>query len=190
MNPIIKFYTNNQVLDADLKSLTFEDIFWWNDDYLESRHSYIQWYFPLLEPSTQVPGSPVLDEESVFLINRYPEVYGKMQRKAFVRMLAFFELRYSLLFKTIRCKNDWLTQKPKWVNVGEYNHNYRRITRIMKSLTLFGNDVLAQRLYRCLVLANNDFYNNTGVNCFSDEVLKFWSNATSNTLNTINHEKP
>ena len=58
------------------------------------------------------------------------------------------------------------------------------------SLTLFGNDVLAQRLYRCLVLANNDFYNNTGVKCFSDEVLKFWSDATSNTLNTNNHEKP
>ena len=179
MNPIIKFYTNNQVLDVDLKPLTFEDIFWWNDDYLESRHSYIQWYFPLLEPSVQVPGSPVLDEESLFIIRKHSDAYSKMQRKAFVRMLAFFELRYSLLFKTIRCKNDWVTQKPKWVTVGEYNHNYSRITRIMKSLTLFGNDVLAQQLYRCLIQANNNFHNTTGVKCFSDDVLKFWSDATS-----------
>ena len=73
MNHIIKFYIGNQVLDVNLNPLTFEDMFRWDDDYLESCHSYIQWYFPLLEPSTQVTGSPVLDEESALLINKYPK---------------------------------------------------------------------------------------------------------------------
>ncbi len=44
------------------------DILKFSDEELEETHDYIQWLFPLCEPSMAVPGSPYLVDEEVISI--------------------------------------------------------------------------------------------------------------------------
>lgn len=57
-----------------------------DDAQLERRHDFIQWLFPLPEPSRTVPGSPVLLPRDVAALKAVP-LAGEHLRLAAARML-------------------------------------------------------------------------------------------------------
>lgn len=82
---------------------------------LESTHDYIQWLFPLLTPSSTVPGVPILTRSEINAI-RDDAMAQKNLRRAVDRMGTFYE-----------STKTWLAP---------HDHNHLRITRIIRSIRL------------------------------------------------------
>ena len=60
MSKILEFYKGER---PNQEGLYLNDIMKFDSDELESNHSYIQWLFPLIEPSLAIPDSPILEED-------------------------------------------------------------------------------------------------------------------------------
>ena len=106
------------------------DIWEYSLEELETDHHYIQWLFPLQKRSINNLLCPVVKDIRDI---RDPEIIRNM-KKSFERMLEFYGLEYTdgQVKETIYFKESlkrWCTPK---------NHNFLRITRILKSLKLFG----------------------------------------------------
>lgn len=102
---------------------TVLDILACNDARLEATHDFIQWLFPLTEPSDAVPGSPVLVPGDVAAI-RASDMAQCALAAATDRMTIFYGRTHG-----------WLST---------YDHNHRRITRIIRSLRLLRGDAEAE----------------------------------------------
>ena len=57
MTPLVAFNLGEA---PDHRGRFVGEILQQDDDWLEATHDYIQWLFPLREPSQAVPGSPVV----------------------------------------------------------------------------------------------------------------------------------
>jgi len=135
MSRILQFYRDEQIHP---EGYTLRGIWNWNDQDLEYRHDYIQWLFPLPNLSREVPNSPVIDEEEMRQFRTDGSLKERM-RGSFQRMLAFYG------FKTMTNANgtsgviaaeDFPQKAVNWLTPG--NHNYKRISRILRSLRLLG----------------------------------------------------
>lgn len=104
-----------------------------DDAWLEATHDYIQWLFPLNEPSGVLPDAPLVDADTA---RRFREDAGLQQqvREALARMLRFLGLR--LDEGTLRPADNWPQRKTEWFTWN--THNSLRITRMLKSLVLLG----------------------------------------------------
>jgi hypothetical protein len=98
------------------------DVLAMNDVALEHTHDFIQWLFPLPEPSAAVPDAPVLSPEDIQAI-RVSELAPIALAGATDRMAIFYQTTHGWLMP-----ND---------------HNHRRITRIIRSLRLLVGDAEA-----------------------------------------------
>jgi len=115
----------------DARGRTLFDVLAMNDAALERNHDFIQWLFPLREPSGAVPDSPVLTDAEVEAIRN--SVMAQCALSAATdRMDAFY-----------RATHDWLMPN---------DHNHLRITRIIRSLRLLAGDELADS-FRAAILA-------------------------------------
>lgn len=114
----------------DARGRTLDQILAWGDAELDRRHDFIQWLFPLREPSAAVPGSPVLSPADVQAIRADPAARRNLDRAA-ARMLAFYG-----------ATANWR---------GPVDHNHLRITRVIKSLRLLADDRAADD-FRLVVL--------------------------------------
>jgi hypothetical protein len=135
----------------DTRKKTITDVISATDGELERRHNYIQWLFPLQEPSLAVLSSPILSDQDVAAICNSAAAQANLLR-ASERMLAFY-----------RTNQHWLR---------EHDHNHLRITRIIKSLRLLVGDVEADRFKAAigsLVAASHAPINST--------TLSFWDRA-------------
>ena len=101
------------------------------DHQAEATHDYIQWLFPLDEPSRSVNGAPVLAELDIDEIRQSSLAQANLAKSA-RWFLGFLE------------RNDHWTAK--------YNHKHLRITRVIKSLRLLASDEVADE-FRDKVLA-------------------------------------
>lgn len=119
---------------------TIEEIWQWNHGQLEYVHSYIQWLFPLPETSWAVPDSPVLSTKDIERFRASPELRGRVARSLEV-MLGFYGFRLGRLPEPpgrprIEPTEAFAERARHWLTTG--NHNFLRITRILRSLTLLG----------------------------------------------------
>ena len=73
---------------SDVAGHTVADVLAFDDDHLERRHDFIQWLFPLPEPSVAVPGSPVLEPEDVEALRGDERAHASLRRGA-ARMAEF-----------------------------------------------------------------------------------------------------
>ena len=81
------------------------------DHQAEATHDYIQWLFPLDEPSRSVNGAPVLTELDIDEIRQS-------------------SLAQASLAKSARWFLGFLERHDHWII--KYNHNHLRITRVLK----------------------------------------------------------
>lgn len=147
MNALLSFYRGESTNPEGRK---LEDIWIWQRDRLENVHNYIQWLFPLPEPSRFNATAPLLDEEVIqaFLSNK--ELRKRLFR-SFKLMLDFYGLQCvtsKALGVQISKADNFNSRKPFWLR--PMNHNHLRITRILRSLTLLGLSAYSKAFLICL----------------------------------------
>jgi len=106
----------------DYRGRTFAMLLQQSDHQAETTHDYIQWMFPLDEPSRSVNGVPVLNELDIEEIRQS-------------------SLAQANLAKSARWFRGFLKRNDHWIT--KYNHNHLRITRVIKSLRLLASDEAA-----------------------------------------------
>jgi Opioid growth factor receptor (OGFr) conserved region len=141
----------------------------WPDDLLESVHDYIQWMFPLREPSPFNPSAPLLDDDSILAFRTRPKLQENL-RISFRRMLKFYGLEMPAGSSIVKPALAFAEQSQNWLNVG--NHNHLRLTRIIKSLSTLGLRPESQGLCECLVGIHQNHRNQ-----ISQRTLRFWKEA-------------
>jgi hypothetical protein len=121
------------------------------DHEAETNHDYIQWLFPLDEPSRSVNGAPVLAELDIDEIRQSSLAQANLAKSA----------RWFLGF--LERNNHWITK---------YNHNHLRITRVIKSLRLLASDKAADEFRdKVLVLAGDN------LNLVDQKARGFWTSS-------------
>jgi hypothetical protein len=108
----------------------------WSDEDLERTHDYIQWMFPLAEPSGFNVDAPILDAGAISRFQSEPSLRGHLQT-SLIRMLSFYglEIHGTIPLSVTRAPN-FAERAENWLTPS--NHNHLRITRILKSLKLLG----------------------------------------------------
>jgi hypothetical protein len=138
---ILQFY---QVKAPDDRGRYLEDVLRFSDEQLEYTHDFIQWLFPLREPSGANPDAPCLDDAAIAQFRERPDLRDAM-RRALDRMLSFYGLAR---------EDDAIVTSPEFSRHAQWltpeNHNHLRLTRMLKSLRLLGNEPEARALYQCL----------------------------------------
>ena len=143
---LLDFYSGTGI---DHQGRKIEDIWSWNYEKLERVHDFIQWIFPLSEPSSFNPDAPILTVEEISSFRNSEELKGRLLI-SFDLMLGFYgfvRLENRGNVKILKGPN-YETRIQKWVT--PYNHNLLRITRILKSITLLGLSVYAAKFLDAL----------------------------------------
>jgi hypothetical protein len=168
MSQIIDFYSGAGV---DHRGRKLDEILEWDDTQLEETHDYIQWLFPLAEPSRFNPHAPLLSEADRAAFQSRPELQNNM-RRALQRMLKFYGFSHepSPDPHNVDIAVESSAQPPAWLNLGD--HNYLRITRILTSLALLGNRPLAESFCNRLRQLNDLYPNRVGIT-----TLSYWEGA-------------
>ncbi len=126
--PVLQAFLAGRGPDGSGRSI--ETVLAFGDDVLEASHNYIQWLFPLPEPSQAVPGSPVLALEEIGSIAR--DVTAKQNIDRAAAMMTGFYAR----------QTHWLVP---------HDHNHLRITRIIRSLKLLRGPEPARRFLQSIM---------------------------------------
>lgn len=166
---IVRFYGG---AGTDNLGRKLEDMWEWTDDQLESVHNYIQWMFPSNERSAFNADAPVLcDEEAEMFLNS-PYLQDRV-RASLVRILGFygFEMdkttdRGQVVIVPVNVNE----KAPVWLT--PHNHNFLRITRILKCLCLTGLKGEAVAFLTALQFVYISYSDAIG-----EETLKYWQAA-------------
>ena len=129
MSPLVRFYAGDA---PDARGRWLADIQGWDDARLEAVHDYIQWLFPLPEPSGFNPAAPLLTAEDSAAFHREPALRAALLA-SWQRMRRFYGLPVGA---------------ARWLTPG--NHNMLRLTRILRCLHLLGLQGDADALLRDL----------------------------------------
>jgi|SRR5689334_9341048 len=139
---LLEFYNGT---GSDDRGRRIEDVWRFSRDELEDIHDYIQWLFPLAERSAFNPGAPLLDDTTIQRFRTDATLRGNMERSLRL-MLAFYGLEIAGV--SIRRASNFAERSANWLTPG--NHNFLRLTRILKSLSLLGLGERAAQLLDCL----------------------------------------
>jgi Opioid growth factor receptor (OGFr) conserved region len=165
-DPLVLFYEGNA---PDNRGRYLREILAWDDDALEYTHDYIQWLFPITTIGVN-PYAPPASSATIDAFRRDPLLRASL-RRSFDRMLAFYGLEWSdnviVRGKDFSAHRQWLTEE---------NHNHLRLTRIMKSLRLLGEEEAAAALLDCLMGINHD-EREAGRVTISSTTIRFWVDA-------------
>ncbi|XP_056148198.1 opioid growth factor receptor-like protein 1 [Lampris incognitus] len=140
----LRFYLNKIPLVPD--GIFIEEILTkWRGDYdkLEHNHTYIQWLFPLREQGLNFYAQELTQDE----IKEF-----QSSREAKRRFLAAYSLMLDFYGIKLLDKNGNVARAPNWQerfqHLNESQHNYLRITRILKSLGELGYEAFKPPLVR------------------------------------------
>ena len=131
MSRLVDFYRGKA---TDTEGRYLQDIWTWPDDDLEAVHDFIQWLFPLPEPSRFNPDAPLLTQKDIEAFQADEHLRQNL-RKSFERILTFLGLTQTADGKIVAGPNFAARKSDVWAMP---NHNWLRITRILRSLTLLG----------------------------------------------------
>jgi opioid growth factor receptor-like protein len=170
---IIGFYSGTE---PDNCGRYLHEIQRWEDNTLEAVHDYIQWLFPLPEPSAFNATAPILTRDSMQEFRRRPELRQEL-RVSFLRMMNFYGLEaHSSERLTVTRAPNFAAKATVWLSPG--NHNHLRITRILRCLSLLGLQAEAKAFLECLA----EIYKaelNKPAPAISDDTMLFWRGAAS-----------
>ena len=145
---IVAYYSGEA---PDIRGRMIDDVWGWDDERLESVHDYIQWLFPLAQPSQANPYAPLLSREDAMAFAANEHLRNRLL-ESFRLMLRFYGLgmRPATADGTIVTKNPSFDIRGRtWLRPG--NHNYLRLTRILISSHTLGLVEEARALQRFLV---------------------------------------
>jgi hypothetical protein len=151
---------------TDDQGRTLADLWRFSDEEFELIHDFIQWMFPLREPSQYNPRAPILIEADIaeFQAN---EVLRDNLRRSFEMFLAFVGLSYHEA-KVARAE-DFEQKRQIW----QYpNHNWLRITRVLASTRTLGLDVESDAFFAFLKELRDG-----GATGITNETFHYWNCA-------------
>lgn len=169
MSAIVNFYSGT---GRDGSGRTLDEILRWPDHQLEAVHDYIQWLFPLPEPSGANPWAPVLTPQDIAAFHASEPMRTRLH-EAFTRMLRFYGLVEE---NAIERRPAFAVHARNWLTPG--NHNHLRITRILRCLRVLGLEAEAQAFWeflRCLY----DDESAAGRNTITGRTFAFWERAAT-----------
>jgi Opioid growth factor receptor (OGFr) conserved region len=108
---------------------TLEQILAWDNEDWEHQHDFVQWLFATDEPSMFNADAPVLDAATIATF-RADAMMRRRLRKAFDRWLIFCGI--------VRFEGELVFDDPNPDVWAGQNHNWLRITRVLRSLNLLG----------------------------------------------------
>jgi hypothetical protein len=154
MSKLIDFYLEE---GTDTEGRTFTEIMAWSDEKWEFGHDYIQWMFPLQEESNFNPDAPLLTEEDIRLFHANPDLRNNMVL-AFHRFVKFLGLKWLIdpMIQDATVIKAGNFQERRWMIWDNPNHNWFRISRVLKSLKLLGLKEYADDLFACLKRLHED----------------------------------
>ena len=168
---IIGFYSGNE---PDHRGRYLHEIQAWPDDQLEAVHDYIQWLFPLPEPSGFNVAAPVLSQESIREFRTRPDLQQKL-RVSFLRLMNFYGIEARSGERITVTRAPTLAAKATvWLSPG--NHNHLWITRILRCLSVLGLEVEAKAFFDCLFEIYADEQNKP-MPAISNETMLYWREA-------------
>jgi len=113
---------------TDSEGRTLKAMWAWDNDSLEEVHDFIQWLFPLPEPSQFNPNAPLLTDEDIAAFKGDPVLHGNLL-KSFDRILRF--LGFIIKDGNVIEGDNFSDRIPDvWAMP---NHNWLRISRILRS---------------------------------------------------------
>jgi Opioid growth factor receptor (OGFr) conserved region len=169
---ILDFYGGHGI---DHRGRTLTQILQKSDRWLEETHDYIQWLFPLYVRSEFNPHAPLLtdDARNAFL-NRDHSDNARLQRNfaaAIQRMLIFYGyFNGPLTPDRVDPTGEWSDKAENWLTDG--NHNFLRMTRMLRCMTLLGREALARSFHGCLIAAAR-----AHPRIISERTIDFWDEA-------------
>ena len=147
MKDVIKFLKEE---DTDFRGRVFSDLVGADDSQLEQSHDFIQWMFPSDVKSNHSYAAPVLTPEQIEQMKTDPAVHNAL-RAGLIRMLVFYTSEW------------WITP---------HNHNFKRITRILRCLWLAG----LESEYNSFQTALDRCYEKHG-GVIEEKTYQFWKHA-------------
>lgn len=168
---IVPFYLGEK---PDLEGRTIQQIWTWDFEELECTHDYIQWLFPISEKSHFNSYAPIVDEQ---VIEEFREDSLLQQNllRSFSMILNFYGLKADKdkQGKIIVEKSpEYPIRKQEWVQL--FDHNYLRITRILKCLIIFDFKEEAQAFYECLSQIYQENKEQIGI-----ETFQYWTDSVN-----------
>ena len=170
--PLVSWYSGASVSGRVFGPLA--DFWSWDDNDLEFKHDYIQFVFPIMEASMFNSNAPVVTVDIAQELRTNLQCILNM-KKSLNRMLLFYGfeavpidvgsvnnvsdsfISCALSESSANCDFAPFTRSvnfkqrfANWGNPG--NHNHLRLTRIMRSLRIFGLYELSERLYSTLLV--------------------------------------
>jgi hypothetical protein len=140
---LLDFYRGQS---TDTEGRRLSDIVSWPDDELEAVHDFVQWLFPLPEPSRFNPDAPLLTTEDIAAF-RADRLLRANLLLSLERFLAFLGLTQRAEGAVIEGPNFDARIADVWMYP---NHNWLRITRLLRCLRLLGLEEKARSLYAWL----------------------------------------
>ena len=147
---IEKFLSNKE---PDFKNRFLQDIWNYSDEEIEHTHDFIQLLFPLNEESSAVSNAKYLDSRKVIQDIKS----NKSAKENIVKSSQWFL--------------SFLERNSHWKR--RHDHNYYRISRIIKSLRLLVSDEDADMFYKSFMLLIDEQHK-AKINSIT---LNYWENA-------------
>ena len=146
----VNFLTNNE---PDFKNRFLKDIWNFSDEDIEYTHDFIQLLFPLNEKSSAISNGIYLDSNEAILSIKA----NKLATENIVKSSKWFL--------------SFLARNSHWKR--KHDHNYLRITRIIKSLRLLVSDQEANKFYESFMqLVDENLKSKINLT-----TLTYWENA-------------
>jgi len=156
--------------ETDDRGRTLDAILRWNRERLEDTHDYIQWLFPLRDRSGANPSAPTLSDADIDAFHTDPALQAQLLR-ALRMMLQFYGLQLlDTIPPQVTRRDDFNAIAPAWIEPG--NHNFLRLTRILKCLRTLGLGSHADAMFAAL----QAIYDEHGA-AIGRRTFDFWQHA-------------
>ena len=163
MSQLIEFQRG---VGEDSEGRKLADVWAFSDDEMEAHHDFIQWMFPLKEPSRFNWNAPVLSDQDIAAFRDDPDLRANL-RRSFNRFLAFLGLEE---------KDGRIVPGADFENKRQVflapDHNWLRITRALTSLRLLGLPEQSRAFYEGLLDLMKD-----GRARITAETRRYWRDA-------------
>ena len=138
-----------------------------SDEELEGIHDFIQWMFPLRQPSQFDPDAPLLTDDDIAQFHSDPKL-GVNLLRSFGVFLTFLGLRFEN--ERVQKAPDFEAKKGVWLYP---NHNWLRISRVLESIRVLGLKKPGRAFFDFLKT-----YRESGQSGITAESFRYWEKAT------------
>jgi hypothetical protein len=167
---LVSFYREGT---TDDEGRTLAEILSWDDEHLEAVHDFIQWLFPLPEPSGANPNAPILHPLTIRIFQGSISMQQRL-RQSLERMLRFYGLHLVSGPAGIAVERAPNFDERAQIWLWPMNHNHLRLTRILRSTLLLGLEAESKALFQSLNTLYREFPDRIPARTHA-----FWSSAAS-----------